>query len=217
MVQFLKKYSDAPNDDEHFNRIVDYLENTKGLCMGLSLMWGYAHKTSDGQKTDDKTSDDIQNFNHITQTLCKWDGEAELPAKDRTEIERFIGNVIWYQGSQDVMDMNTEYSTYFRFMHDQMKFDKSLEDTKGRTLTETHSEEPTLYSKDVLVKKLEATVKAGELIFSNSVDDRGNHAMTIYQSEKDGKIHFYDSNKDAPSVVDNIEELTDKLWESSFP
>ena len=185
---------------------------------------GYNISREEPKKLGDKEpkADDISHFNSMINLLIQWDGKSNFSSQDKSEIEGFISNILFYQNTQSLAHES------------QSDFLGNVEDTKSRYFSKhfdlvdpvdnyiDHTNKKAIprdivCTKSMVSRFFHELVLDGEAIFvSCDRSGYGGHVFSIYKSSIDNKIYFYDSNDEKGEVcVKDIDELVEKFWERS--
>lgn len=205
-------------------RIINYFQESRGECLGLSTLWSYGRRIADEplKETDSesKAKDDIQFFNNIEQLLTQWDGETEFSQQEKADIDRFISQSLFYQRF-DLQLYKKLGKIDELLLHDIRQFNlpELMEDTKGRTpINSFHTANASL-TKEMLHNRLADLVKPQSMIFLSTKPERSysGHVVSVYQNESDSKIYFYDANAEHEVEIDSLSQLTDLVWDAFAP
>lgn len=240
IAQYLRQELAADKDKSDAKArqdVIDYFEKSDGICKGISTLWSYSRLIADDDLTDKtKPTDDIEFFKRVYNTLINWDEKRSLAAQEKQDIKIFIYNVMLYQRA-DVelwVAKKTDSHVFYGVTSSQHKLEEILEDTKrGKPQVIIEQEEHVL-TKEMLKKRLQAIIQPkamisiGSNIYQADKKERlrdkfsniTGHAVSIYQSDKDRSIHYFDINginnsENFETIVKDIDELVDQIWLST--
>ena len=185
------KYLKTDCDSAERQRVIEYFEKIKGICLPLSVLWAYA-KRMDEEPKNGSQNDDSAWFNLMKRTLVQWDEQTILDQPLKSEINRFISRI----------NSIPPYSVSF--------LEDKLVDAKGEKLNCIINNEIIICNKAVLKTRLEKIIESKSLIFFGA----NEHAVTVYKSALTGEIVFYDSNSNGEILCHTMDELVDHLWEA---
>lgn len=225
IIQFLQQHlallpSTAEYEQERIHRqqAIDLFTESKGECAGYSILWSYCKRLSEQPKKDETVvRDDMDWFLSMQALLLNWDGETPFNEVESFEIERFIQLIMQYQR----MDINLGKMTgdldaeLFSNNIDQSHITEILEDDKAQSPVMQLKTKQVFFTKEMLLKRLEDIIKPASMILLTIP----YHMMAIYKNASDGRIFFYDLNRnmqDGQEVADT-ETLCDRIWSSSDP
>lgn len=215
-----KELVNATSETDLKNRqeVINYLYASKGECFGLATAWVYGRRISDEiDNKNNKPKDDIFFFNKVKKMLLEWDEKSVFGQEEKSDIERFISNVLLYQRFDIMLWKSRKIDNTIFQGHDQSDLSSILEDTKRGNIIENFREDSIHLTKKMLVDRFSNIVKPQTLILISLNGDENGHTMAIYQNNKDKKIYFYDSILDDEVEVDTLENLVELFWKSSNP
>ncbi len=188
---------------------INYFEQSKGECVGLSVLWAYGKRIEDESFIPFSDVKDTNTFfNAVYRKLILWDGQAEFTKTDQADIEWFIANLIFYQ---------EKAQSFFKEV--KANFDEPLyfKNTKRGEPFEVFKQRIGV-DEAMLASRLSFFVKPKTMVFLAAQQDGAAHAMAIYQNSRTNKIYFYDANeRGGEQVVETFEELAKAIFKSSDP
>lgn len=195
--QYLKKELAVvtdPRERENRQEVIDYLEESKGECSGLSVMWAYGRMTA--------PSEAATSFNQTNKLLLDWDGERNFSGKEKEDVERFVEDVIFHQRGQ------------MMFLKDSVDLLQLSPDAEGREFQRSYKTDRAFLSKDLLQDRLEKIIQPNAMILLSASVDEDGHRVAVSKSP-DGKIYYYDSNNKEEMSFNSVSDLTDRVWEDT--
>ena len=102
IIRFLEleaQKTENPNEVINRKEVIEYFKNSKGQCYGIAVMQAYGRKIEDENrnKAIKEPADDADFFNSTKKTLLEWDESQSLSDDSRSDIERFISHILFYQ------------------------------------------------------------------------------------------------------------------------
>ena len=242
IILFLTRELEHSTDEvERKNReeVIENIKESGGQCYGYSVLQAYGKKIEDenSKKGLTKTADDLSFFRATKEVLLNWNGIDQLDDSKRSDIERLISNILFYQR----LDLNPSKNgkpAEFIINSPEQNFAEILEDTADRKFIKTYDSEEgenrvkeALYepltlpikslfeaakgavlSKKALQARLEKIVKKGTIVMVTSSIGSVLHGNAIYQSNDD-EIYFF--NNEEEKIAKDFKTLTTHLWDAT--
>lgn len=200
--QYLEKELELTSDQrerENRQKVLNYLEESKGECSGLATMWAYSKMTAKDGETF---------FNKTNKLLLAWDGQQTLSAEDKKDVDQFIANAIFYQGGLPEIHNRS-------FSKNSIGLLQLEPDSEGREFQHSYNTESAFLSKDLLQDRLAKIIKPATmtfLSFTTEDDGFGGHRVAIFQDPQDNKFYYYNSADGEELGCNTIDDLAEQVW-----
>ncbi|MBP7710621.1 MAG: ankyrin repeat domain-containing protein [Rickettsiales bacterium] len=195
ILKYLEKELAAvtnPIEQENRLAVIKDLRESEGECSGLSTMWAYSRMTA--------LSEAPTFFNRTNKILLDWDEERDFSTKEKEDVERFVADVLFYQGGRALS------------WRDSLDLLKLSPDADGREFQHSYKTDLAFLSEELLRDRLEKIIQPNAMILIASVFGSSGHRFALYQKSQGGEIYYYNSHNREERIFDNAADLTDCVW-----